>query len=73
MVFGWFGSGPRPSRPSRSEGPESQERPTLAHFGACSARSKTAVWSAPPPAPVTVTDMLAVRTSDPLVPRAWKG
>ena len=36
IVFGWFGSAPpeRLARPSNSDGPESQDVPTVAHFGA---------------------------------------
>src|SRR5438128_3818779 len=53
IALGWFGSGPLPSRPSSSAAPESQELPTVAHLGARTVASKTAVC-APPPGTVTV-------------------
>src|SRR5688500_12728253 len=58
IVLGWLGSGPRPARPSSSDAPESQERPTEVHDGACRAASKVAKRSLPPPVGLTVTDML---------------
>ena len=39
IVLGWLGSGPLPSRPRSSDGPESQELPTVPHFGARSVAS----------------------------------
>ena len=39
IVLGWFGSGPFVLRPRSSEGPESHELPTAAHFGALSVAS----------------------------------
>ena len=39
IVFGWLGSGPLVLRPRSSEGPESHELPTAAHFGALSVAS----------------------------------
>jgi hypothetical protein len=39
IVLGGLGSGPRASRPRSSEGPESHELPTAAHFGAFSVAS----------------------------------
>ena len=71
MVFGWLGSGPRPARPRSSDAPESHERPSAVHDGACRAASKVATRSPPPPTAVTVTDMLAVRVSAPETPWAW--
>ena len=73
MVLGWLGSGPRPARPSSSEAPESQERPTVAHLGAWSAASKAAASSPPPPTEVTVRERLAERVSEVPVPWTWKG
>src|SRR5262245_29988074 len=55
MVLGWLGSGPLPSRPSRSEAPESQEIPTTAHLGARSVASKTAFWATALLSTVTLT------------------
>jgi hypothetical protein len=73
MVFGWLGSGPLPSRPSRRVAPESQELPTTPHLGAWRTGSKTAVCAPPPPVPVTFKFMDAVRVRAPLTPRIWKG
>lgn len=55
------------SLPSSRDGPESQDEPTVAHFGALSVESYTAV-SAPPPVVVTVKAMVVVWTSEPEVP-----
>ena len=46
MVLGWFGSGPLPSRPSRSVGPDSQKLPATPHVGALTPASHTAVLPA---------------------------
>src|SRR3989304_9111667 len=72
MVFGWLGSGPLPSRPRRSVAPESQELPTLAHWGAWSAASKTAVCAPPPPLPVTLRFIPDVCVRASLTPWIWK-
>src|SRR6185295_14437442 len=67
MVLGWLGSGPRVPRPRTSEAPVSQDDPTVAHLGAWSAASKTAVWP-PPPVPFTVRLMLVLWLREPEVP-----
>src|SRR5262245_10467282 len=55
IVLGWLGSGPRAARPSTSEAPVSQERPTVdPQLGACRAASKVAIKSPPPPVGLTV-------------------
>src|SRR5215216_4805157 len=68
-VLGWLGSGPLPSRPSRSAVPESHELPTVAHLGARSVASNTAVCAPPPPpAGVTVSESEAACDVLPAVP-----
>src|SRR5687768_7495800 len=71
IVLGWLGSGPRLARPRSSDAPESHERPTVVQDGACRAASKLANRSLPPPAGLTVSEMLADRVFAPLVPWAW--
>src|SRR5918999_1698435 len=73
MVLGWFGSAPPliVSRPLSRLAPESQEVPTVAHFGAWRAVSKTAVCAPPPPLELTVSERLVLRVVAPLVPCAW--
>ena len=68
MVFGWFTSVPLVivPRPKSRVGPESQEEPTVAHFGALSVVSYTAVCA--PPDELTVKAMVVVWTSEPDVP-----
>ena len=58
IVFGWFGSGPLPSRPFTSA-PESQPLATPEHRGAFNPGSKTAV---------ATTGLLTVTVTVPLVP-----
>ena len=67
IVLGWWGSAPPDivSLPSSRDGPESHEVPTVAHFGALSVESKTAVCGPDEP---TVRVMVAVCVSDPDVP-----
>ena len=62
MVLGWFTSTPPliVPRPRSRVGPESQEEPTVAHFGALSVGSKTAVCGPPPPEAVTVKAIVAL-------------
>jgi len=53
------------SFPSNRDGPESQDEPTLAHFGALSVESKTAVCG---PTVPTVSVMVVLCVSEPEVP-----
>jgi hypothetical protein len=55
------------SFPRRSDGPESQDVPTVAHFGAFRVGSNTAVW-APPLEAFTVKLIVALWLSEPDVP-----
>src|SRR5256885_9393346 len=70
MVLGRFTSFPPliVPRPRSRLGPESQEVPTVAHFGALRVASKTAVCAPPPPDAVTVKAMVALWLSAPEVP-----
>src|SRR5688572_9071083 len=71
MVLGWLGAGPRLARPSTSDAPVSQDRPTVApQLGACRAASKVAKRSLPPPVGLTVRLIPKVRVSAPLTPWA---
>ena len=56
MVLGWLTSTPPliVPRPNSRVGPESQDVPTAAHFGAFSVGSNTAFWGPPPPDIFTV-------------------
>src|SRR4051812_31836708 len=70
MVLGRFTSTPPliVPRPRSREGPESQEVPTAAHFGALSVGSNTAFCGPPPPDEFTVRAMVALWTVEPDVP-----
>src|SRR3974390_2193442 len=68
MLLGWLGSAPPDivSRPSNSDAPESHDEPTVAHFGAFSVGSKTAICG--PPGVLTVSVMFTEEVSVPDVP-----
>jgi hypothetical protein len=55
-------------RPKSRVGPESQDEPTVAHFGARSVASNTAVCAPPPPDAFTVKEIVVLWLSAPETP-----